>query len=63
MWTFGAEGGNLLSSFDLKTGAVLGTGGTTTPAGIVRHFTSPIVVHGKIYAAGETVSSSTSFAP
>jgi hypothetical protein len=54
VWAFAAEGSSKLYAWDLTTGAAVYAGGasTDTSAG-VRHFTTPIAVHGRVFVAGD----------
>lgn len=54
VWTLGCEGSRQLRGFDGETGAMIFGGGTMNDLfNNVRHFSTPIAVHGKIYVAGD----------
>ncbi len=53
-WAVAAGGGGTLYGWDLTTGAAVFTGGgANDTAPTVRSFTAPIVVHGRIFTAGD----------
>jgi hypothetical protein len=52
VWTVGAEGDGALHAWDLVTGTPLYSSPPAT-LGFVRHFATPIAVHGRVLAAGD----------
>jgi outer membrane protein assembly factor BamB len=54
VWTAGAESSDALHAWDLQTGQLVFKGGAAADAiKNVRRFTSPIVVHGRIFVGGD----------
>jgi hypothetical protein len=55
VWAFGAQGDNRLHAFDIATGAVVGVSGAPPLAAgaLVRHFTTPLEVHGRIVVGAD----------
>jgi hypothetical protein len=51
VWTVGAEASNQLHAWDLATGTQVVTGSDAMAS--VRHFTTPIFVNGRVFAAGD----------
>jgi outer membrane protein assembly factor BamB len=51
VWNVDAEATNELHAIDAKTGAILST--TTDPVQLVRRFTTPIAVHGRVLVGGD----------
>jgi outer membrane protein assembly factor BamB len=54
VWTAGAEASGLLHAWDLETGEPVFTGGPPENKMVgVRRFTTPVVVHGRIFVGGD----------
>jgi hypothetical protein len=54
VWTAGAQSSDRLHAWDLATGALVFSGGAATDAiPNVRRFTTPIVVHGRVFVGGD----------
>jgi hypothetical protein len=54
VWTAGAEGSNALHAWDALTGAPVFSGGTASDTvQSLRHFTTLIAVHGRIFAGAD----------
>jgi hypothetical protein len=51
VWTVGAEASNQLHAWDLVTGTQVVMGSDTMTA--MHHFTTPIFVNGRVFAAGD----------